>query len=141
VPVIAADLLKRALARHGAPTAHARALKLLLPRLVGYGWPGNVRELENVVERVALLFSDDGGEVRVDEAALDSVMPELLVLPPALPAPDAPASPPAADLRSARQAEELRQIRRVVAECGGNLSAAARRLRIGRTTLYRKLSD
>jgi len=149
VPIIAAELLKRALARHGAPTAHARALRLLLPHLPGYGWPGNVRELENVVERVALLFADDGGEAPVDEAALRAVMPELLEARPPLPrlpgaapvgggaGPDLQAAP--ADLRAAREAEERRQIGRVLGECGGNLSEAARRLGVGRTTLYRKL--
>ncbi len=141
VPIVTAELLKRALARHGAPTAQARALRMLLPRLAGYAWPGNVRELENVVERVALLFSDDGGEARVDEAALLAVMPELLEAPPARAAESAAAasgSPPG--LRAAREAEEHRHIRRVLAACGGNLSEAARRLGIGRTTLYRKLA-
>jgi propionate catabolism operon transcriptional regulator len=147
-PAVAAALLKRALARHGVPAAHARALRLLLPRLAGYRWPGNVRELENVVERVALLFADEGGAARVDEAALAEVMPEVLeagapghadLTRAGTAAPAAPAPAPE-DLRAAREADELRHIRRVVAECGGNLSAAARRLRVGRSTLYRKLS-
>jgi ActR/RegA family two-component response regulator len=32
-------------------------------------------------------------------------------------------------------------VERVVAECGGNLSEAARRLGVGRSTLYRKLAE
>jgi propionate catabolism operon transcriptional regulator len=138
VPAVASALLKRALARHGAPSAHARALRLLLPHLAGYPWPGNVRELENVVERVALLFADDGGEAPVDDEALRSVMPELLEAAPV--EPTGPAAPGAPSLRAARRAEELRHVRRVVEDCRGNLSAAARRLGIGRSTLYRKLA-
>ena len=42
--------------------------------------------------------------------------------------------------RAARRAGELRHVRRVVEDCRGNLSAAARRLGIGRSTLYRKLA-
>jgi propionate catabolism operon transcriptional regulator len=146
VPAVAADLLRRALARHGAATAQARALGLLLPRLAGYPWPGNVRELENMVERVALLFADEASGPAVDAAALRAIMPELAegglveveVGGPsprlALPAP-APAG-----LRAARRHQELALVRQVVAGCGGNLSEAARRLGIGRTTLYRKLN-
>lgn len=37
------------------------------------------------------------------------------------------------------EAIELRAIERVLAECQGNVSAAARRLGISRNTLYRKL--
>jgi transcriptional regulator of acetoin/glycerol metabolism len=35
--------------------------------------------------------------------------------------------------------EEAAVIERVVAECGGNMSEAAKRLGVGRSTLYRKL--
>jgi propionate catabolism operon transcriptional regulator len=133
---IAADLLKRALLRHGGAEAHRGALALVLPRLQGYGWPGNVRELENVMERVAVLLADGRPAARVDEEELRAVLPELL----APPAP-ARAAPPAAaaDLRAARAALERGHVERVVAECGGNQAEAARRLGIGRTTLYRKL--
>jgi two-component system, NtrC family, response regulator AtoC len=36
-----------------------------LDRLCGYGWPGNIRELENVIER-AVLFAD-GSRIRLDD--------------------------------------------------------------------------
>jgi transcriptional regulator of acetoin/glycerol metabolism len=36
---------------------------------------------------------------------------------------------------------EILAIRRTVQECGGNISAAARKLGICRNTLYRKLKD
>jgi propionate catabolism operon transcriptional regulator len=131
VAAIAADLLRRALARHGAPEAHARALAAVLPRLEAYRWPGNVRELENVLERVAVLFADGGPGPGGLEEPLRAVLPELFE-----PGPAAAAQP---GLRAAREAQERAHVQKVVEECGGNLSLAARRLGIGRSTLYRKL--
>jgi len=131
VQAIAADLLKRALLRYGEPDAHPRALALVLPRLAGYAWPGNVRELENVLERVAALFVDRGPRARIPEEELRAAMPEVFER-----------APPAAartDLRAARERQERAHVERVLAECGGNQAEAARRLGIGRTTLYRKL--
>ena len=129
--VLAAELLKRALARHGAPTAHARALALVRPHLDAYAWPGNVRELENVVERIALLFSTSAPPKEGYEARLRLVLPELHGAGPV-------AAPPATP-REARVEQELAQIRRAMSECQGNVSEAARRLGMGRSTIYRKL--
>jgi transcriptional regulator, propionate catabolism operon regulatory protein len=130
VAEIAGDILKRALLRHGAPDAHRQALALVLPRLAGYAWPGNVRELENVLERVAVLFADRDARAGVDEEDLRAVMPEVY---------EAPRGSPRADLRATREAQERAHIDRVLEECRGNLAEAARRLGVGRTTLYRKL--
>ncbi|BDG01507.1 propionate catabolism operon regulatory protein PrpR [Anaeromyxobacter oryzae] len=131
--VIASELLKRALARHGVPGAHARALALVRPQLEGYAWPGNVRELENVLERLALLFSTGAPPKERLESSLRLVLPELLETP--------PAAPPHGTAREAREKQEMTVLRRVVAECGGNVSEAARRLGIGRSTIYRKLGE
>jgi propionate catabolism operon transcriptional regulator len=132
VTAIAADLLQRALLRHGVPSAHSRALSLLLPRLRRYTWPGNVREMENVLERVAVLFADRDSNAKIGEEELRAVLPELY----GFVEPDEPET----DLRSARGAQEKALIRRVLEECGGNQSEAAKRLGIGRSTLYRKLN-
>ena len=131
--LLASELLKRVLARHGVPGAHARALALVRPLLDRYSWPGNVRELENVLERVALIFSADAPPEAGLEARLRLALPELHA-PPGPP-------PPGATLRETRGAQEQAELRRVVAECEGNLSEAARRLGIGRSTIYRKLAD
>jgi propionate catabolism operon transcriptional regulator len=131
---IAAEILRRALVRHGAPGMHALALGAVLPRLQSYGWPGNVRELENVLERVALLYADDTSRA-VGDDELAAVMPELFE---SLSSPPFPV--PTRDLRAARAAREREHVLRVLAECRGNQSEAARRLGIGRSTLYRKLA-
>jgi transcriptional regulator with PAS, ATPase and Fis domain len=91
-----------------------------------YAWPGNVRELENVIER-AIIMADEGRPVTLAH------LPEDL----------AGAKPPAGggrepmpELRQAEREILLRALR----DCGGNRSLAARRLGIGRRTLYDKLA-
>jgi len=92
-----------------------------MERLCAFDWPGNVRELENVIHRALLVSS--GPEL------------EAADLPPELQA--RPSRPPA--VADSLEELERRAIRDVLADCGGNLSEAARRLGIGRSTLYRKL--
>ncbi len=132
IPALAAHLLERALRAHGAPARCAEALRLLEPHLQGYGWPGNVREMENVLERVAVLYGDAAFDASIGAADLRAIVPELFVG-------DASTDAPAR-LVSMRRRDERRHIERVLRECGGNQSEAARRLGIGRTTLWRKLS-
>jgi propionate catabolism operon transcriptional regulator len=132
VAAIAGELLKRALVRHGAAGAYGRARALALPRLDGYAWPGNVRELENVVERVAVLFAHGGAEDAGQEE-LRAVMPEVFE------AGRGQAAAAPADLRAARAASERAAIDEAVRASGGNLAEAARRLGVGRSTLYRKI--
>jgi propionate catabolism operon transcriptional regulator len=131
--LLAAELLKRALARHGAAGAHGRAMALLRPLLEAYAWPGNVRELENVLERIAVIFSTAASSKEGLEARLRLVVPELHGAP--------AASPPRASMREERERQEHAHLRQALAECDGNVSAAARRLGIGRSTIYRKLGQ
>jgi propionate catabolism operon transcriptional regulator len=132
VPAIAAELLRRALTRLGAPGTPASVLAQVLPRLEAYRWPGNVRELENVIERVALLFAEGTPPAaRLDEVLL-LAMPELSQA--------SPATPPAARMREARAERDRAHAGEVLRDCGGNVSEAARRLGVGRSTLYRMLA-
>ena len=87
-----------------------------------YPWPGNVRELENVVER-AIIMVEDGESITPED--LPSDFRET-------PGDIAPMS------ELAQVEREL--IVRTLRECGGNRSLAARRLGIGRRTLYDKLA-
>jgi transcriptional regulator of acetoin/glycerol metabolism len=93
---------------------------------VDYHWPGNVRELENTVESALALAPG-----------------------PRLRAADLPLAPRAAargtgtldaELPLSLGAYERSAIERALRESGGDASEAARQLRIGRSTLYRKLA-
>jgi propionate catabolism operon transcriptional regulator len=91
--------------------------------------------MENVIERVAVLYANRRPS-EVNEAHLRVFVPELFE--------DAAAAQDAkeadGDLRSARDLQEQAVIRRVLEECGGNQTEAARRLRVARSTLWRKLN-
>ena len=94
-------------------------------RLQGYAWPGNIRELDNAVQRAVIL-----GEPPTVEAA---------DLPPDL----SPMSPdPAAvdDLSEAVKRFEKRHLERILAETPDKREAA-RRLKIGLSSLYRKIEQ
>ena len=131
ITALAASLLQKALERQGAARHHDRALGFVLPLLTRYAWPGNIREMENVLERVAALYGDPATTAAVAAHELRAVVPELF----------APRRPLQVDesLGVVRHQDEQRHILAVLRDCGGNQSEAARRLGIGRTTLWRKL--
>lgn len=90
-----------------------------------YAWPGNVRELRNVIER-ALIICDD--YITLDDMPLDFRSSTL--------------SGSAADGDNFELAEaEHRHIQRVLQYTKGNKAEAARLLKIGLTTLYRKIEE
>jgi len=106
--------------------------------LGSYAYPGNVRELKNRVEQ-ALVRAGDG---TITPAHIRASDPEAAR--PAL-APREPAEPRAAqrtdDLPFDLKDLETLAIRRAMAAAGGNVSAAARLLGIGRSRLYRRLNE
>jgi len=90
-----------------------RLLKSTAELLSNCNWPGNVRELRHVIERAAILSESY------------YIKPEHLGLP----------QEKGERLRDLEEAE----IERVLKECNGNVSKAAKMLGVGRATLYRKL--
>jgi two-component system response regulator HydG len=88
--------------------------------LLAYGWRGNVRQLRNVLERAAIVC--DGG----------LIAPEHLSL-------DVDHRPAAGASTTNVKAVERELIERVLAECAGNKSQAARRLGLTRKKLYVRL--
>ncbi len=95
-------------------------------------WPGNVRELENIVVRT--LVSGSG-----PNRGIDALPPYLVMCAMGLgEAAPTPASAPT-DVVPLATLEE-RAIRHAMQVVNGNVSLAARRLGLGRATLYRKLA-
>src|SRR5499427_7309788 len=103
-------------------------------RLVTYNWPGNIRELENLMERTMLFC--EGPEIQVAD-----LPPEIG----GLPAAAAPAAPGAASLKEAVRAEtervERELIQKALDETGGNVTQAARKLKISRKSLQTKMKE
>jgi DNA-binding NtrC family response regulator len=91
-----------------------------LQALIRYRWPGNIRELENVLERAVIIASNDVLTVQD------------------FPADVAGSIPPVESGGGVIEAMERTLIEKVLVECGWNKSKAAKRLGIGRRTLYAK---
>jgi DNA-binding NtrC family response regulator len=136
-----------------------------LALLAAYRWPGNVRQLENTIFRAVVLA--DGEEIGVDEfpQVAAQVGPDAIVDQPLIePSPAMIASWPEGsdglDIRNAaaltvpapklhltdlqgdvRPLDDIESevIRFAIAHYRGQMSEVARRLKIGRSTLYRKL--
>ena len=99
--------------------------------LYRYPWPGNIRELQNIIERAAVLTSDD--VIHLEN--LPTIFTELAVL-------DSEESP-ASGFKGTRQ-KHLGQIEKklvsgYLAQNNGNVTAAARQAGIPRRTFYRLL--
>jgi len=137
-----------------------------LAMLTAYDWPGNIRQLENAVFRAVvlaegeLLTPDDFPQIRIEVHGVDAMAEEPE-------SPDAPARPaieivPAAGEPSSRAMSgrfgvvralddggnvrtlaevEFEMIMLAIDHYRGQMSEVARRLGIGRSTLYRKLKE
>jgi transcriptional regulator with PAS, ATPase and Fis domain len=91
--------------------------------LRGYRWPGNIRELENVIER-AIIMAEEDGRIELE---------------------DLPADIATGHVEEPRPTDEVRELERdilvrALRECDGNRSQAARKLGIGRRTLYDRMA-
>ena len=91
------------------------------------GWHGNVRELRNVVERSIVIAGE--GQLTVDDLPLELRR-------------SVPAAGETGGFSDFDMANiEKNHIRRVLQHTGGNKTEAARLMRIGLTTLYRKIEE
>jgi sigma-54 dependent transcriptional regulator, acetoin dehydrogenase operon transcriptional activator AcoR len=99
--------------------------------LRSYRWPGNVRELRNVIESVGLVTM----EPVVTCADLPDELRAAVSSPPRASGEQPRTAGSAGDLRAA----EAEAIRVAVRAEGGNLTGAARRLGIAKSTLYAKI--
>jgi two-component system NtrC family response regulator len=99
---------------------HRRRVRLspdALRALTAYGWPGNVRELENRIARAVIMSR--GREITPQDLELE--------------APVVPSTPP---LREARAQAERQALLDALTRHRGNISHAARDLRVSRPTLH-----
>jgi two-component system response regulator HydG len=119
IPVLAEHFLRQFNRRSDRPLRFSsESLQLLLK----HPWPGNVRELRNTVERAVIL------------AYGEEILPRDLMW-------IAAASGDGGEAATTLEDVEREHIERVLKDCGGNRSAAARLLGIDRKTLWRKLKD
>jgi DNA-binding NtrC family response regulator len=136
-----------------------------MARLIQLEWPGNIRQLENAVYRAVVMSesdqlgladfpqaitqaqvaADQSGEPLVIESALHTTAPEMLS---GIEIPIAPLSGPGSLAMlttdgEMRPLEEMESeiIRFAISHYRGQMSEVARRLKIGRSTLYRKLDE
>jgi DNA-binding NtrC family response regulator len=136
-----------------------------LALLNGFSWPGNVRQLENAIFRAVVLA--EGDEIGVAEfpqiagASETSLVPhqdvdsrptsvvQPLILDSVTPVPPHATAPAGATLPLLGdggdvlplEAVEAAAIRFAITHYRGQMSEVARKLRIGRSTLYRKLDQ
>ncbi|PYY78199.1 sigma-54-dependent Fis family transcriptional regulator [Pseudomonas sp. TKO26] len=106
-----------------------------LALLAQHAWPGNIRELRNVLERAALLSDDlilNAADIR---AAIGNFSPAQRNA-----APLAAESPSQETFAAARERFDRQLISATLAQCAGKVDEAARRLGLGRSTLYKKMA-
>ncbi|MDP9517598.1 sigma-54 interaction domain-containing protein [Pseudomonas protegens] len=106
-----------------------------LALLAQHAWPGNIRELRNVLERAALLSDDlilNAADIR---AAIGSFSP---VQRNAAPVPAESSNQDS--FAAARERFDRQLISTTLAQCAGKVDEAARRLGLGRSTLYKKMA-
>jgi len=128
------------------PGVSPEAMRLI----TAYDWPGNVRQLENAVFRAIVL--SEGGALKPEDFPQLCGMKDLIERAETLPdvhvsAPRSEASGP--QVRITDGAGELRSLESIerdliqyaIDHYAGHMSEVARRLGIGRSTLYRKMRE
>ena len=111
--------------------------------LTAYSWPGNIRELENVIER-AVLFSD-GDELRPSDLPPDVREPQASAAGSPTEA-SLEARDPSSDglkeqVKAAMSKLEKTLIEKALKQTGGNVTHAARLLKISRKGLQLKMKE
>jgi DNA-binding NtrC family response regulator len=121
-----------------------RLSEQLMGVLTAYDWPGNVRELKHVLERIAVLSSEGALDLADLPTQLQNlrISEELRHFVAEAGEDGYPrfANPPKAPVISISDSEKS-AIMRALVETRGQRGQAAKVLRIGRTTLYRKMKE
>ncbi len=106
--------------------------------LLSYPWPGNIRELENVIER-AVLFCD-GERIRLQDLPPE-VREDKNVPPPSSSATPMPGDGLKEQVKAAMSRLERELIVHALDQTGGNVTHAARLLKISRKGLQLKMKE
>ncbi|WP_236173235.1 sigma-54 interaction domain-containing protein [Pseudomonas pseudonitroreducens] len=129
------ELLARLFVRRDAPSLNPRVTSLgaaALARLQACAWPGNVRQLENAIRRSLLLHDQDGAELDEIVFADDEIdHPAVLAC--------EPCPSGSGSLRERLAEQECNLIAQALRDVRGNLSLAAERLGVPRTTLLGRM--
>ncbi len=126
-------VIKRNTRRMGSEVNEATLGPGVEEALLNHDWPGNVRELENVLDR-ALIMADSG------HVTLDDLPGSISKSSPHLSNPDLNMNL-SGTLREQVRQFEIALILRSIEEEGGDRKAAAQKLNIGLSSLYRKLEE
>jgi len=138
IPLLAAHFVELFALEMGMtpPPIGADALALL----AAHQFPGNIRELKNVIERA--LIESGGKELRAQHLYLGPSRPAASTVASSPTAPSTIAmesGEPGGDLPLNLEEAETLLIKRALAQSGGNIAEAARKLGVNRTRIYRKL--
>ncbi|MEH3037882.1 MAG: sigma-54 dependent transcriptional regulator [Sphingomonas adhaesiva] len=142
IPALARHLLARIAGQPGLRQLGITDDALAL--LVDYDWPGNVRQLQNALFRAAVLCDGDA-LTRADFPQLAALgtrpSTRSTIAPPTLgPSGGVTLFNPDGNMRALEEIE-ADVIRLAIGHYRGRMTEVARRLGIGRSTLYRKLSE
>jgi len=124
IPNLAAHFLAREGARRGV--AIGGISRAALDALIGFDWPGNIRQLEREMARAAL-FIEDGA--LLESGHLDESIAARS------------RSSAGVNLRERLDEFERIEIERELQACGSDTAAAAEKLGIPRSTLYRRIKE
>ncbi len=96
-----------------------------LELLISYSWPGNVRELENAIERAILMASTNDISPKDLPNSIRAIGEKRII-------------EKDSTLSSWIEKLEEEALKQALLECEGNISQTAKKLGIGRATIYRK---
>jgi DNA-binding NtrC family response regulator len=156
-----AELTRHFIARFAAEeNKQIAGLSTEASELLGnFDWPGNIRQLENTIFRAVVLCDSSTLDIcdfpQIATAAGVDVRPKYIPAVPAaihIPPPEqlaGPSEPPPFTIAATNDSGHMRRleeiefetIRMAIDHYDGHMSEIARRLGIGRSTLYRKLKE
>lgn len=129
IPALVEFLLRR---RQGQSRRRLSVDPAVEEILVNHDWPGNVREFENAIDRALIMA--DGDRIMLAD------LPPQITKAARLPFFEN-SSPLSGTLREQVRKYEASLILRTIEEAGGDRRAAAQKLDIGLSSLYRKLEE